>query len=151
MSRKKGRLVQKIILSDLESFGELRGKLSNADQKRVYNRAYKRLYDQKLTKEQIQSGLVESVRSELFKMLPKPETKIVTDAEKEEREEFEKIKDYPVRMRGFDIWGDSEDRKDKALKDLEGTFNTHVNEYMRMNICPICKSSVCRCNRNELE
>ena len=143
-------VVQRIIRSD-EAFKELWGKLNPDDYKRIYDRCYKRLYDRKLSKERIQSFLVDEIRSELFKMLPKPETEIITDAEKEEREEFEKVKEYPVRMRGFDIWGDSEDRKDKALKDLEDTFNTHVNEYMRTNICPICKSSVCRCNRNEIE
>lgn len=139
-------VVQRIILSDLETFGELRGKLSDAQQKRIYDRAYKRLYDRKLTKEQIQSGLPEEIRAQLFKLLPKHEGEIVTDAEKEEREIFEKkTKDYPFRMRGFDIWGDTEQKKVDALAELESGYNDTVKRGFSEAFCPRCKSNPCVC------
>lgn len=142
---RKGNIVQRIIRSD-EAFKEFWGELTKSDYKKIYNRCFVRLQRRGLSKERIQSFLVDEIRSELFKLLPKPETEIITDAQIEEREL--EAPEYKIKMHGVDVWQHHVTNSD-PLKELEDTFNEHVSGYMSQ-ICPRCRSFPCVC-RNEIE
>ena len=141
MSEKKRHIVAKIIFSD-EAFKELHTKLSEADYKKIYDRCFKRLYDRKISKERMQTFIKDEIRSELFKLLPKHEEKIITDAEIQERDSESEI--FPVKMHGVRLWEDGEPEKDGVQKIVD-IFNDHVGKAMNESICPNCHSSPCMC------
>lgn len=143
---KQPHIVYRVILSD-ESFKELIGKLSEEDYKRIYNRCYKRLRDLCVPKNKIKAHMVDEIRRELFKLL-EFKSKIETDAERKEKEDFGKAENYQVHMRGFDIWGDTEQNKVDALAELERGYNDIVKRGFAKAFCPRCQSNPCVCHED---
>ena len=103
-----------------------------------------RLKKKGLPKEQIKAYLIDEIRSELFKLLPKKEIEIVTAAEKREKEELRTSKECPVRMRGCRLWGDEEPQIDRIVQ-LEESYKMACKEAFKNVFCNRCGCNPCIC------
>jgi hypothetical protein len=150
MPNKRKPLVLEIILGNMENFGKLLGTLTDADYKKIYNRCYKRLHDRKIPKHQIKNFIKAEIESELFSLLPKFEPKTVTDVEKQENGELEKpSKQFPIKLRGFKMWGNNEKEVQDELGELEKNYNLTVEKAFAEVFCSRCKSNPCICRYEE--
>jgi len=142
---KTEHIVSRIMHSDPESFSKLFGKLTHKDFKKIYNKCFRRLKAKGLSKERIKAYIVDEIRTELFKLLPKVVQKITTDEEKTDKDT--RCVEYPIELRGFDIWGNNEPEVD-PFKQLEDNYNIAVERRFAEVFCPSChcERSVCRCH-----
>lgn len=144
---KKAHIVKRVMMSD-EDFKDLLGKLEKPDYVKIYNRCYTRLRKRGVKTNQIKSFMVDEIRSELFKLLPKKEIKITTDAEIQERKESQQpIRKKYVKMHGVRLWSDEPSTDDK-IEDLNKLYNEAVENSFNENFCALChcEKSVCRCH-----
>ncbi len=64
----------------------------------------------------------------------------------EEPQHMKKKTDYEIDPQLLRLWNrESEEQREREIKQIAREFNENVEEQMRKSICPVCKSSVCRC------
>ena len=140
--KKKSHIVAKIIHSNLESFKFLVGKLTDKDYKRIYDRSLKRLIDRGVPKERRKAFLNTEIESCLFELIPKVDTKTVSDVQKAELDE--KPIEHYIKMKGFRMWNNPDHQESNPVKELTDLFNSNTNHYMKSH-CKRCFSVPCCC------
>ena len=80
--------------------------------------------------------------------MPKVDTKVTTDSERQERKDFENTPSYPVQVKGYRIWDNQEESQVDRKAQLEKMFNDHVSRVMSNSICNRCGCCPCMCSEN---
>ena len=101
------------------------------------------MIDRGVPKERRKAFLNEEIEKCLFELIPKVDTKTVSDVQKAELDE-KPIENY-IKMKGFRMWEDPEHQEVDRVKEAVDEFNANTSRYMGETHCPICKSSICRC------
>jgi len=68
------------------------------------------------------------------------------------REDLEDLATLRKLNEGLSEWGSNEEARpthEEEMKNLERTLNAELEKRSWEDICPRCKSSVCRCQENE--
>jgi len=67
------------------------------------------------------------------------------------KEDLEDLATLGRLNEGLAQWGNDEEipSREEQMKELSREINENLNEQSWKNICPVCKSSVCRCGEDE--